>query len=480
MKLDFKIQNEELNLAKLIDDEMNKKPKKVYMFVGTLKESGFDILEESIIDTKAKMTLFIGIDKKNTTKGLLDGILKYTKEIYVYNNNDLKEFESNIYIFEFEKTVSIYLGSANTSESGLTNDVSVFSRVQYNLNDENDTKEYKENIKMLMELKKLEFVKLDEKLIQTLLDEKVIFSNKQYEHSVRSISEFLGKREVKPSKGISKKEEKIKIEDDIFAGDFNIPVINLDNLNIDIDISDAVESENDKADENIQESNVDEKKKVSKIKKQSLDYINQDELNEVSEEDQELFNGTINLNDMLLTKSKVKLDLAKPEIIEQEDSNEETIIFKKLDLNNISNYIFELPAKQQNGQDLDVIKIPNYIRQLIPNFFEFSEKSKSKVINGSQYKVKDIQLEIVDVKNNTKIFDKNAKMMQKKGQTYMTIMSKDLENIEYKENDIARIIKLSSDIYHVEIVSKDMQEYKIWSKIMNKKLKGVDRKYGIM
>jgi hypothetical protein len=25
-----------------------------------------------------------------------------------------------------------------------------------------------------------------------------------------------------------------------------------------------------------------------------------------------------------------------------------------------------------------------------------------------------------------------------------------------------------------------MQEYKIWSKIMNKKLKGIDRKYGIM
>ncbi len=491
MKLDFKIQNEELNLAKLIDDEMNKKPKKVYMFVGTLKESGFDILEESIIDSKAKISIFMGIDKKNTTKGLLDGILKYTKDVYVYNNNDLKEFESNIYIFEFEKSVSIYLSSSNMSESGLTEDISVFSRIVYNLTNEIEEKEYKENVKTLLELKKIEFIKLDKKIIQSLLEDKVIFSNKQYEHNVRSISEFLGKRETNSSKELKNKESK-KVEDDIFANDFNIPVIDLSSSNIDIDISDAVESENDKVELSTKENKIpkeveiqekpviDEKVKSNKKDKKVMSVFNLDEVVTENDEDKELFNGTINLNDMLLTKSKIKLDTAKTEVKEQEENNEETIIFKKLDLNNISNYIFELPAKQQNGQDLDVIKIPNYIRELIPNFFEFSEKAKSKVINGTQFKVKDIQVEIVDVKNNNKIFDKNAKMMQKKGQTYMTIMSKNLENIEYDEKDIARVIKLSSDIYHLEIVSKDMQEYKIWSKIMNKKLKGVDRKYGIM
>jgi hypothetical protein len=142
--------------------------------------------------------------------------------------------------------------------------------------------------------------------------------------------------------------------------------------------------------------------------------------------------------------------------------------------------MFELPAKQLNGQDHDVLKISNQIKQLIPNFFEFSDKVRTEVIGGSQYKVKDIQVEIVDVKNGIKFTDKDAKMMQKKGQTYMTIMSKYLEGIDYTENDIARIIKLSSNIYHIEIVAKDLQEYKIWSKIMNKKLRGSDRKYGIM
>jgi hypothetical protein len=37
MKFDFKLQSEDLTLAKLIDYEMIKKPKKVYMFIGTLK-----------------------------------------------------------------------------------------------------------------------------------------------------------------------------------------------------------------------------------------------------------------------------------------------------------------------------------------------------------------------------------------------------------------------------------------------------------
>ncbi|MDD2376639.1 MAG: hypothetical protein PHD15_02645 [Clostridia bacterium] len=480
MKLDFKIQCEELNLAKLIDDEMAKKPKKVYMFIGTLKESGFNILEESIVDTKSKIILFMGIDKKNTTKGLLDDILKYTKEIYVYNNNNLKEFESNIYIFESEKIASIYLSPSNMSEGGLVNDLSVFCRVEYTLNDENDNKEYKNNLKNLMELKKTEFTKLDKNLIQTLLDTKVIFSNKQYEHNIKSISEFLGKKEIKHSKELNKNEENSKVEDDILANEFNIPIVDLSSSNIEIDISDVVETEIDNLEDKVPKISVSNKKvKNTRKSKQILPDFKENELDETIEENLELFNGVVDLNTMLLTKSKVRLNTIEPKIIE-ENTDQETIIFKKLDLNNISNYIFELPAKQQNCQDLDVFKIPNYIREIIPNFFEFSGKTKSKVINGIQHKIKDIQVEIVDVKNNTKVFDINAKMMQKKGQTYMTIMSKYIENIDYEEKDIVRIIKLSSDIYHIEIVSKDMQEYRIWSKIINKKLKGVDRRYGIM
>ena len=48
------------------------------------------------------------------------------------------------------------------------------------------------------------------------------------------------------------------------------------------------------------------------------------------------------------------------------------------------------------------------------------------------------------------------------------------------EKDIARIIKLSSDVYHIEIISQDMQEYNIWEKLCNQKFKASTRKYGMM
>ena len=76
--------------------------------------------------------------------------------------------------------------------------------------------------------------------------------------------------------------------------------------------------------------------------------------------------------------------------------------------------------------------------------------------------------------------DDGAKIFQRKGQTFISIKCKELENIEYEENDIVRIIKLTDSIYHIEVVNKDMQEYKIWSKIMNQNFRASTRKYGIM
>lgn len=468
MKFDFNIQDGNISLAKIIDTEMAKNPKKVYMFVGVIKEAGFDIIEESIVDSKAKISIYMGIDKKNTTKNLLTNMLRYTKDIYVHNNNDLKEFESNIYIFEHEKISNIYVSASNVSEGGLTENLSIFSKISFNLESDLEKKEYKENIKSISLIKEFDFKKLDKNLIEEYLNDKIIFSNKQYEHNVKSISQFLGKPEAK--------QENKKSTDDSETNNLNMPSIDLSDFSIDIDVS----SVEDISEEVKNEINKSEKKSKEKIKEKKVEDVEEDEKYDGS------FGDIVDIGSILLTKSKVKLSEEKvidsklEEKEEKEEKEEDTIVFKKLDLNNISNYMFELPGKQQNGVDLDAIKIPNYIRELIPNFFCFPEKAKNEIINGVQHKSRKIEVEIVDVKNDNKFIDKTSKMIQKKGQTYFCILSKYLENINYEENDIIRIIKLSDNVYHIEIVSKELQEYKIWSKIMNKKLKGVDRKYGIM
>ena len=200
--------------------------------------------------------------------------------------------------------------------------------------------------------------------------------------------------------------------------------------------------------------------------------------------------SVIDINDMLLSKADVKLDVdiknqkrLKSEDIDinnNEVEDEEVLQVKKLNLNNVSNVIMELPNKPTKTQELVNIKIPNHLQKMIPDFFELQDKGKSIDINGVTYKQRDIKLEIIDVKSDNKYNDRDAKILQKKGQSYLTITSEVIKNIDYTEKDIARIIKLSSDIYHIEIISKDMKEYKLWNKLCTQNFKSSTRKFGIM
>ena len=84
MKFDLLMQNEENNLSSEIVKAFESKPKKAYFFIGNLKDTGFRILEEEIIDTKTKLYFALGIDKKNTTRVILEDVLRYTNDVYVY------------------------------------------------------------------------------------------------------------------------------------------------------------------------------------------------------------------------------------------------------------------------------------------------------------------------------------------------------------------------------------------------------------
>ena len=117
---------------------------------------------------------------------------------------------------------------------------------------------------------------------------------------------------------------------------------------------------------------------------------------------------------------------------------------------------------------------------MIPEFFSFDENAKNEEINGSIYKIKNIELEIIDVNSDKKYIDKNAKIMLKQNQTYTTFTSELLENVNYEEKDIVRIIKLSNDVYHMEVISKELNEYNIWNKMCTQNMKSCDRKYGMM
>lgn len=487
MQVNIIMQKENENtLANAISTCLEENAKKAYFFIGNFKETGYKIIEEDLIDIKTKLYFAIGIDKKTTTRSMLEGLIDYTDDVYYYSNNNLNEFVSNICIFEYTDRAYVYVSSSNISESGIQTDLSIYTKITYNLKDASDKQEYKNHVKELQKMvTENDFEKLDKNTIEKLVENKEIFSTRQYNHSVMSISELLGKKDKKEE---PKKEELNKEEiDDVYKKDIEIPKIDLSDISIDIDIPDEIEP---KVKEDI---TIDYEEDKITLPKDIEQYEEVEEKEDVIDENNELYDEsmkddeldlseTLDINDMLFSKADIKLDVKssktkKKKEKENIDEEENVVKTKKVNLNNVTNLIFEVSAK--NSKEENAVRVPNHVRTMIPEFFGLDE-AESEELNGTIYKVKNISLEIVNAKTNEKYTDKEAKITYKPKQSYLTFISDMLNNISYEENDIVRIIKLSENEYHMEIVDKNIQEYKVWSKLCNQKFRASTKKFGVM
>lgn len=488
MKIKLNIQKDGENLIKdRLLKESESKPKKAYFFMGNIKESGFDILEECLIDLKAKKLIVIGVDKKNTTKKMLDTLYNYTKSVYVFNNNELVEFDSNIVLFEYDTKADIYIMNSNVSEGSFVDDIATYTVVEYDLENKEDADSYKEYLNNLVSISKMESAKkLDKEYIKELFDTKQIFTTKQYTHNVMTIAELLGEKEED-----SKKNEKVNVNDDIEVVNENreldrvkIPTVDLseiEDFSIDIDIDDSIKREE------VITAKVEEPKKESKAKKAVKEEVKEpvyeDLDDDMAYDDIELdSDGAVDLENLLFEKADITLDKKSidKKITKEKEDKEEKAVTKKVDLTKVSNLIMELPKKPTKGKDVSVIKIPNYIKDMIPDFFAATVKAKSVEKVDGVYRESKIKLDVIDIVSNEKFTDNKAQLVSKVGQTYIMFSSEGFKDVNYVEGDIVRIIKLSDDTYHMEMVSQEAQEYKIWKKLCTKNFKGSSRSYGVM
>ena len=487
MQVNIIMQKENENtLASAISTCLSKNAKKAYFFVGNFKESGYKIIEEDLIDIKTKLFFVIGIDKKTTTRGMLEGLLNYTSDVYFYSNNNLNEFVSNICVFEYSDRAEVFVSGSNISESGIQSDLSLYTKIVYDLKDSNDKKEYKAQIKELQKiLDEDSFNKLDIETIEKLVQDKEIFSTRQYNHSVMSISELLGKKDKKEE---VEKEDNSNSED-VYKNDVEIPKIDLSDISIDIDIPEETVERKPKEDIDIdyEEEEITLPKYIESYEEelpQDTDEIdkNNELYDESMKDDNIKLDETLDINYMLFSKADVKLNVEpkkkkKKKTKKTIDDEENIVKVKKVNLNNISNLIFEVSSK--NAKEDDAVKIPNHIRTMIPEFFGLDD-AQTEEINGTAYKVKHINLEVIDAKTNEKYNDNEAMITYKPRQSYLTFVSSVLSNIMYDEDDIVRIIKLSETEYHMEIISKKLKEYKVWSKLCNQTFRTSTKKYGVM
>lgn len=510
-------QSEESSLNNYFKEKLEENIKKIYFFCSNIKESGFNQIEENLIDKKIQTYFAIGIDKKYTTRIMLELMLQYTENVFVYDNNSAVEFSGNIIILEYLDRVEVINVADNISEETLNSYKVIYTKTTYNLKNEVEKDMYKQNIKELISaVEEIGFTRLNEEKIEYLVNNKLIFSTKQYIHNVKSISELLSSTSKNIANNKNEEETEEINEDgginDVINSENKIPKVDLSNddfdtFEIELPEEEIITSQEEKEIEKKEEdtitvdtSNVKDTeiviKQDKKTKKKKKENEKSKEITENFEEidtsnllyDKDLEdldfdeNETLDIEGMLFEKANIKLELDVDKEKEEKNSEnkEEVIQTKKIDLNNISNLIIELPKINPDSKDASLIKIPNYINKMIPNFLSLEDKGKAKEINGVKYKIRDIKVEIVNVKTRQKFLDNKANVSIKRGQTYITINSDSLKNINYDENDIVRIIKLSEDTYHIEVISKEIQEYKLWKKLCNQNMKSTTRSYGIM
>ena len=160
------------------------------------------------------------------------------------------------------------------------------------------------------------------------------------------------------------------------------------------------------------------------------------------------------------------------------DEADSTIIAKSANLPKTSIFMLQLPKLSRAGE----IKIPTYVRDLIPEFWGWPTEYSTEKISGEKLKI--CKFEIIDTKNpNTAITDDNATLFQRDGESTFIILSGKLQSMELSENDIVRFIKTQSqdgNYYTCEVVRTDAKEYPIWEQFCTNTLKGSKRKYGLM
>lgn len=465
MKSILKVQKDSVNtLKEEILSHSNKDLKKIYVISSDIKESGYDIIEECLIDLKAKKFIAFGIDKKNTTRKMLDNILRYTKTVYVWDNNQQVEFNANIYVFEYDNEAYVYLAQGSTTESMLETDISIFTKLEFDLI--KDKKEYEEYIATLVKQIKESFVKLTKEYIDELVENKLIFTTKQYMHVVPSIAELLGKNEEKEDKV-----EEIEIQ--------KIPKIQLqpDDLNsFEIDLGDIAVEQNETEEKTVKQSGVEVEEELA------TEEFGLYETNYEQYEPYEISDEAIDMESMILESKVIKFNKADIEkrVDSKKNNENEKQLSKKINLSKVSNIIMELSAKPSKGKDVGKIKIPNYIKDMIPHFFDIMENAKVVKTQDGEYKEAKIKLEVIDVNTSNKYVDNEAYIRQKVGQTYIEFESSKLENIMYEEMDIARVIRLANNSYHIEIIPRGIDEYSLWDKMCTNNFKGSTRQYGLM
>lgn len=153
-------------------------------FIAFAAASGILKLLKSIEEAKkhySRLTFFIGVDNKGTSKEALELLVQKEIEVYIYHRQeDYITYHPKLFLFEGKRHTRIILGSSNLTHSGLINNIE--ASVQLDFQPETDKQgkkvltEVKNYFHDLLHLKSDNIFKLDNDLIEKYEKEGLLYS----------------------------------------------------------------------------------------------------------------------------------------------------------------------------------------------------------------------------------------------------------------------------------------------------------------
>lgn len=429
MEIKFLNQPKDMKLGDLLCKRLQEGFEEIHIVAGMAKDSGFeDIMEAlAVACQKSKnVNLYIGIDRKNTSKDILSKLISLGAKVHIHINTDESKVETRLYVFENKKKESyIYTTGGKFSSGGLLESNTTFLEIKYHMSNAEDKNAFSSAKSSILQgiIGIFQIADLEEII---LLAEKGEISARITERKIPNINEMYG------STGTSMIGEQMYDEN---SSNSSIKLEELADIDIDLDpeisVRKNVKLEIEKEIKREQE----EKEEFLKNLKKSasdLDKFYDNKLNETE----------------TLKKPKIRMS-------------------DTIDYQNMTTLMIECNKILEKGVGAGEFKIPKALAENLTEFFDGIVKTS------------ELSFEILDNTNMDELIPDNLVEFQstEKG---ITIKSKLLNAMKPLEGDIIRLIKEDPHKFRCEIIRKNSAEYDIWNCYLTNILKGSKRKFGII
>lgn len=436
MEVKFLNQPKEVKLGDILNQRLKENFDEVYVIAGFAKDDGVEVIQDSIEEaTKSgtKVNVFIGIDRKNTSKDMLLKLLSEGCNLSVHINTDDSKVEMKVYVFGRKDGDSyIYVTGAKLSNGGLLTNTSTITEIKYGSDDKKLFDISKNNI---LAGATTEFHNIDEEEV-ILLAEKGDIVARIIDRKIPKISEMYGNK------------ENVIVGEQIYDESTSNSILSSDDfedMNIDIDI----------------DSEIGMRKNV------------------VLETERELKKEKNEKDEMLKRLSKTEKDLdrlyGKKEEKEEDKKKPIILMSDEVDYSSANTFMIEANKIAEKGPYAGLIRIPKSVADKLNVFFD---EDKNFKMMDDEYLGANVEFDVIDNKENKT--RKDGKVAIRATADGITIKSDEMLAMNLQEGDIIRLIKESNKLYRCEIIRKDTDEYNIWSGYLIHSIRGQKRRYGIM